>query len=172
MLIVSVYDGTVCQHIAIGHLQKVGNWDGGIIISGSRNSYNMFTSSSFDPTTIEVESNRLFCSCRDVYFYPLFNLRNLLYLILPGTAKPPLSAGRAALPQNRCCLGRRIQQQGSGLTPAALLFRFKKAAPEAFASPWVGTACQTPPLPSRPRSSPAACGRHPPRRQDIPLSAP
>ena len=112
------------------------------------------------------------CSCRDVYFYPLFNLRNLLYLILPGTAKPPLSAGRAALPQNRCCLGRRIQQQGSGLTPAALLFRFKKAAPEAFASPWVGTACQTPPLPSRPRSSPAACGRHPPRRQDIPLSAP
>ena len=63
MLIVSVYDGTVCQHIAIGHLQKVGNWDGGIIISGSRNSYNMFTSSSFDPTTIEVESNRLFCSC-------------------------------------------------------------------------------------------------------------
>ena len=112
------------------------------------------------------------CSGRDVYFYPLFNLRNLLYLILPGTAKPPLSAGRAALPQNRCCLGRRIQQQGSGLTPAALLFRFKKAAPEAFASPWVGTACQTPPLPSRPRSSPAACGRHPPRRQDIPLSAP
>ena len=95
-------------------------------------------------------------------------------VIVSAQNQAKIASGRdpGGFAAERCCSGRRIQQQGSGLTPAALLFRFKKAAPEAFASPWAGTACQTPPLPSRPRSSPAACGRRPPRRQDTPLSAP
>ena len=61
LLIVSVETAGVFQHLALGFLQKVGDWDGGLIFSGSRNSYNMFTASTtFDATTIETESVPLF----------------------------------------------------------------------------------------------------------------
>ncbi len=61
MLVISIETSGVFQHLAVGYLQKVGNWDGGLIFSGSRNSYNMFTaSSSFDATTIETESKPIF----------------------------------------------------------------------------------------------------------------
>jgi hypothetical protein len=61
LLIVSVETDGVFQHLALGALQKIGDWDGGLILSGSRNSYNMFTASkTFDATTIETESVQLF----------------------------------------------------------------------------------------------------------------
>lgn len=61
MLIVSVETAGVFQHLALGALEKIGDWDGGLIFSGSRNSYNMFTSSAtFEATAIEAESVPLF----------------------------------------------------------------------------------------------------------------
>lgn len=47
------------QHLAIGNTQAVGNWTGGALLSGSRNSVNMF-SASWDMATIEADSNHLF----------------------------------------------------------------------------------------------------------------
>ena len=56
-------DGQLFQHLAIGYLEKVGNWDGGLILSGSRNSYYMFSSSSsYAAATIESECSPLFSS--------------------------------------------------------------------------------------------------------------
>ena len=49
----------VWQHLAVGETQKVGAWTGGMVYSGSRNSYNMIPS-SMDATLIETTSNRLF----------------------------------------------------------------------------------------------------------------
>lgn len=64
MLLISITDGTVYQHLAVGYLEKVGNWDGGLILSGSRNSYDMFTASAaFDSITIEAESSPIFALC-------------------------------------------------------------------------------------------------------------
>lgn len=61
LLLISVETDGVFQHLAAGYLEKVGDWDGGIIFSGSRNSVNMFTASSaFDATTIESESAPIF----------------------------------------------------------------------------------------------------------------
>lgn len=61
MLVVSVQLNGVFQHLAVGTLEKVGAWNGGLIYSGSRNSINMFTASAgFDATTMETESNPLF----------------------------------------------------------------------------------------------------------------
>lgn len=54
----------VYQHLAFGEVQKVGSWDGGTFISGSRSSYNMFLSSaaatSNNPTELDNGSNILF----------------------------------------------------------------------------------------------------------------
>lgn len=62
MLVISLEITTgVFQHLAVGTAQKIGSWTGGTLYSGSRNSYYMFTASeTYDPTTIETESNPLF----------------------------------------------------------------------------------------------------------------
>jgi hypothetical protein len=61
MLLISIETGGVFQHLVAGYLEKVGDWDGGIVFSGSRNSVNMFSASNtFDSTTIEAESVALF----------------------------------------------------------------------------------------------------------------
>lgn len=62
LMVVSLEVGSgVFQHLAFGIAQKIGAWTGGIIYSGSRNSYGMFTASAeFDPVDIERESNPLF----------------------------------------------------------------------------------------------------------------
>lgn len=51
----------VFQHLAVGSIEKVGDWDGGMIFSGSRSSYAMFTqSTTFQPDAIELETTPLF----------------------------------------------------------------------------------------------------------------
>lgn len=55
---VEVVPGT-WQHMAVGQVQKIGSWTGGIIYSASRNSYAMFTA-AFSKGQIEAESNHLF----------------------------------------------------------------------------------------------------------------
>ena len=61
LLLISVETDGVFQHLAAGYLEKIGDWDGGIIFSGTRNSVNMFTASTvFDSTAIEAESTPLF----------------------------------------------------------------------------------------------------------------
>ena len=63
MLIFSLYDGNIFQHLAIGNLEKVGNWDGGLIISASRNSYYMFTkSTTYAVSAMEQECAPIFSS--------------------------------------------------------------------------------------------------------------
>ena len=50
------------QHLVAGYLQKIGDWDGGMFFSGSRNSKNMFTAATdFNTIAIETESSPL-CS--------------------------------------------------------------------------------------------------------------
>ena len=60
MLVFSIEspDG-VFQHLALGYLQKIGGWDGGIIFSGSRNSQHMF-SKTFGATDLDTDSIPLF----------------------------------------------------------------------------------------------------------------
>ena len=66
LLFISVETEGVFQHLAAGSLEKIGTWTGGIIFSGSRNSYNMFTAStSFDAVTIETESSHIFGMATD-----------------------------------------------------------------------------------------------------------
>ncbi len=60
MLVISVETSGVFQHLAVGCLEKTGDWNGGVIFSGSRNSYNMF-SINFDPIAIESDSDPIFC---------------------------------------------------------------------------------------------------------------
>lgn len=67
LMVVSLeYAPGVFQHLAFGVTQKIGAWTGGIIFSGSRNSYNLFTASEeFDPVDIEGESNPLFSMAKN-----------------------------------------------------------------------------------------------------------
>lgn len=53
-----IYEG-VWQHFAVGNINKVGAWTGGALVSGSRNSYNMYPDLVND-VGIESGSNRLF----------------------------------------------------------------------------------------------------------------
>ncbi|MDU2064711.1 MAG: hypothetical protein E6713_07685 [Sporomusaceae bacterium] len=46
-------------HLGAGLVQKIGNWGGGTIFSGSRNSQNMFTT-KFDADTIDSENSLIF----------------------------------------------------------------------------------------------------------------
>jgi len=47
------------QHLAFAETQHVGSWNGGMLISGSRNSYRMFPA-SWNASTIETESGYLY----------------------------------------------------------------------------------------------------------------
>jgi len=77
MLVISITDGAVYQHLAIGYLEKIGTWDGGLILSGSRNSYDMFTTSTtFDSTTIETESTPIFALCEQANTFLRIDMDN------------------------------------------------------------------------------------------------
>lgn len=65
MLVISIEDTAaetkIFQHLACGLMEKIGQWDGGQIFSGSRNSYGMFTQSTiFDVEVLENETLPLF----------------------------------------------------------------------------------------------------------------
>lgn len=59
LFVISVEMEGVFQHLAFGYLQKVGDWDGGVIFSGSRNSYEMFTA-GFSSNLLESGTSPLF----------------------------------------------------------------------------------------------------------------
>lgn len=64
MLVVSVESwGGLWHHLACGLAEKAGDWEGGILFSGSRNSYNMFAQ---DGSVIKMETESL----------PLFSMAN------------------------------------------------------------------------------------------------
>ena len=49
------------QHLALGEVSKVGGWSGGTLVSGSRNSYKMFTTNAaWEMQIVESENNHLF----------------------------------------------------------------------------------------------------------------
>ena len=92
MLVFSLTDGTVFQHLALGYLEKVGNWDGGLIVSGSRNSYHMFTASpTFDATTIETETTPLFSMAQNANTFLRIDMDNA-----PNRSQPVLWASAGA----------------------------------------------------------------------------
>lgn len=94
------------QHLAVGQLNKVGDWDGGVIFSGSRNSYNMFTqSAAFEPDQIELESAPLFCMATEA--------NTFLRADIDGapTRNPPVfwaHSGSTAVSANHCCTGKQM----------------------------------------------------------------
>lgn len=116
MAVISVESNGVFEHLAVGHIEKAGDWDGGMIFSGSRNSYNMFTQSeTFEPDVMELESQALFSMVAEA--------NTFLRIDIDGapTRLPPVlwaDSGNPNVDINHCCTGKQLALPVKDLTIA------------------------------------------------------
>lgn len=96
--VISLEIDGVFQHMAFGQLQKVGDWDGGVIFSGSRNCDTMF-SGGLTSTDLEPPSKPLFAMTTNANTFLRINMD------AAPTRYPSVYWASAGSPQGSCYTG-------------------------------------------------------------------